>query len=229
VIGNGVQNAVGITGNGSISPLVLQGDNAAGYGIIFQGGATGGIEYGGIGPGSRNVTGAPLASMCVWAFGGPVILGGFNGSYIALETDATGTTASITIFQNTAALPCLKVDQTSTNTAGAIQINNTTTSVVIGGIGGGGLITGQGVNDLGLYSSTAIDFSANNGASVQMSLSSAGLLTVPGGTTLLATYATLTAGATGNVPTLTAGPVTGNPTKWIAINDNGTVRHIPAW
>jgi hypothetical protein len=38
-----------------------------------------------------------------------------------------------------------------------------------------------------------------------------------------------TAGATGNIPTLTSGPVTGNPTKWIAINDNGTVRHIPAW
>jgi hypothetical protein len=29
--------------------------------------------------------------------------------------------------------------------------------------------------------------------------------------------------------TLTNAPAAGNPTKWIAINDNGTTRHIPAW
>lgn len=43
------------------------------------------------------------------------------------------------------------------------------------------------------------------------------------------TSGTLTGGGTANVPTLTAGPVAGNPTKWVAINDNGTTRHIPAW
>ncbi len=56
-----------------------------------------------------------------------------------------------------------------------------------------------------------------------------GTLTLIGGATLLATGAALTAGATGNVPTLTAGPVTGNPTKWIAISDNGVTRYIPCW
>ena len=39
----------------------------------------------------------------------------------------------------------------------------------------------------------------------------------------------LTGGSTGNVPTLTAGPVTGNPTKWLPYDDNGTTRYIPAW
>lgn len=29
--------------------------------------------------------------------------------------------------------------------------------------------------------------------------------------------------------TLTNAPVAGNPTKWIPINDNGTIRNIPAW
>jgi len=29
--------------------------------------------------------------------------------------------------------------------------------------------------------------------------------------------------------TLSNAPAAGNPTKWIAINDNGTTRHIPAW
>ena len=31
------------------------------------------------------------------------------------------------------------------------------------------------------------------------------------------------------VGTLTNSPTAGNPTKWIPINDNGTVRNIPAW
>jgi hypothetical protein len=37
------------------------------------------------------------------------------------------------------------------------------------------------------------------------------------------------AGSTSNVPTLTAGPVTGNPTKWIPVDDNGITRYIPSW
>jgi len=48
-------------------------------------------------------------------------------------------------------------------------------------------------------------------------------------TFLMSSTASWTAGSTANAPTLTSGPVAGNPTKWIAINDNGTTRHIPAW
>jgi hypothetical protein len=29
--------------------------------------------------------------------------------------------------------------------------------------------------------------------------------------------------------TLTNAPVSSNPTKWISIDDNGTIRHIPTW
>lgn len=60
-------------------------------------------------------------------------------------------------------------------------------------------------------------------------------LTVTGGgithgsTTLLTTTVALTAGGTGLTPTLTQGPVSGNPTKWVPINDNGTTRYIPTW
>lgn len=39
----------------------------------------------------------------------------------------------------------------------------------------------------------------------------------------------LTNGAGANTATLTNSPVTGNPTKWIPIDDNGTTRYIPAW
>lgn len=50
-----------------------------------------------------------------------------------------------------------------------------------------------------------------------------------GGTTLLTTSVNLTNGAGANTGTLTNSPTTGNPTKWIPINDNGTTRYVPAW
>lgn len=40
---------------------------------------------------------------------------------------------------------------------------------------------------------------------------------------------TWTDGAGVSVGTLTNAPAAGNPTKWIAIDDNGTTRKIPAW
>jgi hypothetical protein len=48
-------------------------------------------------------------------------------------------------------------------------------------------------------------------------------------TALIRTTTALTGGGTSNTPTLTSGPVTGNPTKWIPIDDNGTTRYIPSW
>jgi len=36
-------------------------------------------------------------------------------------------------------------------------------------------------------------------------------------------------GAAAQLGTLTNAPAAGNPTKWLKINDNGTIRHIPAW
>jgi hypothetical protein len=48
-------------------------------------------------------------------------------------------------------------------------------------------------------------------------------------TYFIRTVATLTNGAAGNTATLTNAPTAGNPTKWIAIDDNGVKRQIPAW
>jgi len=36
-------------------------------------------------------------------------------------------------------------------------------------------------------------------------------------------------GAGVDVGTLNNAPAAGNPTKWLQINDNGTIRFIPAW
>lgn len=54
-------------------------------------------------------------------------------------------------------------------------------------------------------------------------------LTLATAATLLSTSVALTNGAGVGAGTITNAPAAGNPTKWISINDNGTVRKIPAW
>lgn len=41
--------------------------------------------------------------------------------------------------------------------------------------------------------------------------------------------AAVTNGAGALTGTLTNSPVTGNPSSWLRVDDNGTVRYIPAW
>lgn len=50
-----------------------------------------------------------------------------------------------------------------------------------------------------------------------------------GGSQLIQTSAALTNNAAAAAGTLLNAPIAGNPTKWIPINDNGTIRNIPAW
>jgi hypothetical protein len=57
----------------------------------------------------------------------------------------------------------------------------------------------------------------------------AGSLGCSEATAILHNSTTVTGGGTGNIPTLTAGPVTGNPTKWLPYDDNGVTRYIPSW
>jgi hypothetical protein len=46
---------------------------------------------------------------------------------------------------------------------------------------------------------------------------------------ILTTQINLTNNAGASAGTLTNAPSIGNPTKWIPINDNGTIRNIPCW
>jgi len=48
-------------------------------------------------------------------------------------------------------------------------------------------------------------------------------------TVLHKTTTALANGAAAAVGTLNNAPAAGNPTKWVSIDDNGTVRYIPAW
>lgn len=50
-----------------------------------------------------------------------------------------------------------------------------------------------------------------------------------GTTTLMSSTVALSNGSAAGVGTLANAPVSGNPTKWIPINDNGTTRYIPTW
>lgn len=111
-------------------------------------------------------------------------------------------------------------DLNNTNGVGIKMTGNggTTASKTIRVVGG----SMQILNDAG--SATIMQFNDNLG------VRAFGTFTVPGvGTPLLTTAAAATGGGTGNAPTLTAGPVAGNPTKWLAINDAGTTRFVPSW
>jgi hypothetical protein len=63
-------------------------------------------------------------------------------------------------------------------------------------------------------------------------LTANGGITVVGGTNLLTTNTALTdqsSSQTASLGNVSNAPVPGDPTKWIAINDNGTTRYIPTW
>lgn len=68
----------------------------------------------------------------------------------------------------------------------------------------------------------------NIGAATGTSVTLSGDITTGTGT-LHKTTVNLTNGAAAAVGTLNNAPAAGNPTKWIPINDNGTIRYIPAW
>ena len=97
-----------------------------------------------------------------------------------------------------------------------------------------------GQTGYGMYYGSGLAFAANGTLALtinssQLITTAAGLtvgtvLTVPGTTTpVLTTAAAITTGAGASAGTLLNAPASGNPTKWIPINDNGTTRYIPAW
>lgn len=60
------------------------------------------------------------------------------------------------------------------------------------------------------------------GVDTQVSLSAAGQLA----SSALSAYTNNAGAAAG---TLTNAPIAGNPTKWVPVNDNGTIRNLPLW
>lgn len=102
-------------------------------------------------------------------------------------------------------------------------------------VGGVGFTTGAGT-----FSAEAPDAMLSRTAAATLALGN-GTAADTSGTLVLtdlytndATYiirckTTLTNGAGAQVGTITNAPAAGNPTKWVGIDDNGTIRYIPTW
>lgn len=106
----------------------------------------------------------------------------------------------------------------------------------------GGVVNGGTARNCSIAAGAAINLSPNNGSDCWQVASTGafgdlgthtmtvgGVLTTNTATNLVATGVALTDSAGAQVATMTNGPTAGNPTKWFAINDNGTQRKIPAW
>lgn len=144
---------------------------------------------------------------------------------IALGDVSTGTvdvkpnlrlTANLRFITNNVFVQGLTAAGANVNLFGTTNANPNTATRFIAATDGGGF-----------------DWS-NQAQSIQYATLVAGALSITGAmsvgsVTLLTTSVALTAGATGNTPTITQGPVNGQPNKWISIVDNGTTRWIPTW
>lgn len=97
-------------------------------------------------------------------------------------------------------------------------------NTLLSGLTGSTIIQSNNATTLTLDSGQSATF-ANN-----VTLAGTALFTKPGGTIpLVTTNTAITDGAGVAAGTLLNSPTAGNPTKWVRINDNGTVRYIPAW
>lgn len=105
------------------------------------------------------------------------------------------------------------------------------TQLITAGAGAGlsfGILMRAGTNS----ADNAIFIQDQTGTTTFFRVAGDGTVTVsPSGAngTLVTTSAALTNNAGAAAGTLANAPAAGNPTKWIKINDNGTIRSIPAW
>lgn len=92
-----------------------------------------------------------------------------------------------------------------------------------------------GTNNTGIYGD-ASNVRITIGGSLSATISLASISTTffvgtlrPNATNFLSSTVSLTNFGGSGTGTLTNAPTSGNPTKWISINDNGTQRYIPCW
>ena len=128
----------------------------------------------------------------------------------------------------------------STNGTANVNLGTNATSSTVNvrgsnaGVGGGTAVSAMnnGVTIISIGNKSAILGTAYDATpyifgNAQIEISQG--IKVPGGAQFLQTSSALTNGAGAGAGTITNAPAAGNPTKWVAINDNGTLRYIPAW
>ncbi len=89
-------------------------------------------------------------------------------------------------------------------------------------------LTHRGTGLCSIVTEDAADFDIKTSNVRRLLITSAGAITTAQGQ-LIGSSVAMTNGAGAAVGTLTNAPAAGNPTKWLAINDNGTTRYVPAW
>lgn len=154
---------------------------------------------------------------------------------------ATGSGATRALQVNAAA--SAEVAELDSTAAGGSYATWTNSGTANGFVGSWlGIIGSGSASDFAIRATGQLAL-ATNGTNIRVSITTAGNVTVaapssgqtftvapsPAAGELIATSSALTTGAGASAGTLTNAPSAGNPTKWIKINDNGTVRSVPAW
>lgn len=175
----------------------------------------------------------------------------FNASLeVGLGTTLEAVTVNDTITSNKAGAVMARPNTVTTTSAVYGQFINdgvnvawgaesTAGAAIFGGTTGYAAVFGTSTADpVQICTNNAVAVTIASGGGVTLpagnlavsagSITASGSITT-GALTLHTTSATLTAGATGNSPTLATGPFGGEPDKWISIVDNGTTRWIPTW
>jgi hypothetical protein len=146
-----------------------------------------------------------------------------SGSLIKIVNNSSGTSAQVIFSAESNSAVVTRMGQFSSGftTSGIIQPDE-------------GYIYHSGSAPM-LYVTAGGDhkWSVDTFGSAIMSLSSAGLniagaLTISSAT-MIKTNTAFTNGAGAAAGTLLNAPAAGNPTKWVPFDDNGTIRHFPAW
>lgn len=213
------QQASSIAGNGlaiTADPAIAGSSNAgaaAGGSVTITAGAAARLTSGNANGGNINlVPGAGIGT----GTAGQVVGPSFASTTVPAYTFSGETTTGI--------------GRGSSNILSAIVAGTESMRFFTSGVVANLYYFGIGLNTAGLslISSGLIGVGTGTAASFAGSLKCTDIFT-NNAAALIRTNTALTGGGTGNAPTLTSGPVNGNPTKWIPIDDNGTTRYIPAW
>jgi len=173
-----------------------------------------------IGQNARVTPGETLGQNVIIGSNAGRSLAGITGNVLVLETNnSSGTAQKCLVFGQFASGNIVlgnSISGTSQDTGGAGATN--IVKLINGTIGAAAPVGG------GYFYVTAgnLHWVSSAGVDSQLSETAAGQLA----SNAIAAYTNNAAAAAG---TLTNAPVAGNPTKWIPINDNGTIRNIPAW
>jgi len=153
-----------------------------------------------------------------------------SAQHSALTAGFTGTGAlarAVSPSFTTPALgtPSACVATNFTGTAAGLTAGNVTTNANLTGH-----VTSVGnAAVLGSFSSAQLATALTDETGSGVALFATAGTTVGTAAALVVTAVALNNGAGVAAGTIGTAPVAGEPTKWIPINDNGTVRYIPAW